>query len=292
MKSKILGLALLFSAACTNVGPNEIGILVDKCNGGGVQVKPLETGYRYVSPFCEDVIEFPTKVYNLVFSESTHEGDKRNTELHIPSKEGMDLKLDVALAYRIDPPKGPAFYKKWKTTADNLPQFENSFLLNIIREKLREEVVKYPVEEIYTNQEKIRGLVQQSLAKHLYEEGLVVENFSISGLRLPDSVRQQVEAKVAATQAAQTAENKVRQIKAQALQAVAEAEGQAAAALTKAEGEAKAKKLKADAEAYYVKTVTSALTKDFVDYTKAQRWDGKLPHINGASGGMILQLKE
>jgi len=287
----ILGLSLI--GACSNIGPSEVGVRIDKCSGGGVESTPVPTGWTWVSPFCQDLIEFPIKVNNFTMAQSVHEGDIADTSIHVQSKENMDLSVDLTISYRIDPTQAPKFYKKWKIDGDSLHQFENNFIRNLTREILREAVVKYSAEDVYGKQNEIHSSVQAILTKRLNEEGLVVENFSINQIRVPERIKAAIETKVAAIQEAQAAENKVRQIKAQAAQSVAEAEGRAASAIASADGEAKARKLKADGEAYYVTTVQRALTKEYVDYVRAQRWDGNLPHVvSGAGSNMMLQLKE
>lgn len=287
----ILGLSL--AGACSNIGPSEVGVRIDKCSGGGVENTPVPTGWTWVSPFCQDLIEFPIKVMNFTMSQSHNEGEATDTSIHVQSKENMDLSVDLTISYRIEPTQAPKFYKKWKIDGENLHTFENNFIRNLTRELLRECVVKYSAEDIYGKQNEIHGTVQAILTKRLGEEGLVVENFSINQIRVPERIKAAIENKVAAIQEAQAAENKVRQIKAQATQAVAEAEGKAASAIAAAEGEAKARKLKADGEAYYVTTVQRSLTKEYVDYIRAQRWDGQLPNVvSGAGSNMMLQLKE
>ena len=281
MKKLILALLMVLSGCFTNIEPSEVGVLINKCSGGGVQEDPLTTGWHFIGPFCEDVIEFPTKVNSLVLSKSLHEGASIDTSLHIQSKENMDLSTDVTLNYAVLPVKAPAFYKKWKIDGTNIQHFENTFLVSLIRENLRAEVVKYTAETVYANQENIRVAVEMSLSKRLESEGIHVENFSINQIRVPESVKTAIEAKVAAIQTAEAAKNKITQITAQAEQVVAEAKGAA-----------EAKRLAADAEAYKITTITKALNPAYIELTKATKWNGELPRVQSGTGGMILQMKD
>ena len=62
---------------------------------------------------------------------------------------------------------------------------------------------------------------------------------------------------------------------------------QAEQAKIKAEGQAEATRIKADAEAEAVSKVAGAMTKEYIDYTKAQAWDGKLPTVSGGTGTIV-----
>ena len=59
------------------------------------------------------------------------------------------------------------------------------------------------------------------------------------------------------------------------------AEANAKIAVAKAEGEAKAMKIKADAEAYYNRTIAASLSKLIIQEDWIEKWDGKLPQVQG-----------
>ena len=101
-------------------------------------------------------------------------------------------------------------------------------------------------------------------------EGFTVTEFT-SQITPPESLRQMIEAKNAAVQAALKAENEVK-----------EAEANAKIAVAKAEGEARAMKIKADAEAYYNRTIAASLSPLIVQEDWIEKWDGKLPQVQGS----------
>ena len=63
---------------------------------------------------------------------------------------------------------------------------------------------------------------------------------------------------------------------------VKEAEANAKIAVAKAEGEARAMKIKADAEAYYNRTIAASLSPLIVQEDWIEKWDGKLPQVQGS----------
>ena len=64
---------------------------------------------------------------------------------------------------------------------------------------------------------------------------------------------------------------------------VEKAKAEAEIAIAKAEGEAKAMRIKADAEAYYNMKISSSLTHNIVLEDWIEKWDGKLPQMQGNS---------
>ena len=110
----------------------------------------------------------------------------------------------------------------------------------------------------------------------LTTEGFVVTEFT-SQITPPESLRQMIDAKNAAVQAALKAENEVKQ-----------AEANAKIAIAKAEGEAQAMKIKADAEAYYNRTISASLTHNIVLEDWIEKWDGKMPQIQGNNNMMPM----
>ena len=89
-----------------------------------------------------------------------------------------------------------------------------------------------------------------------------------------------IDAKNRAVQAALKATNEIK-----------EAEANAKIAVAKAEGNAKAMKIKADAEAYYNRTIAASLTQYIVMEDYIEKWDGKLPTVQGGQGMMFDMSK-
>lgn len=82
-------------------------------------------------------------------------------------------------------------------------------------------------------------------------------------------------------QAALKAENEVKK-----------AEADAKIAVAKAEGEAKAMRVKADAEAYYNTKISASLTDRIVAEDWIEKWDGKMPSVQGGGNMMpVINLK-
>ena len=62
------------------------------------------------------------------------------------------------------------------------------------------------------------------------------------------------------------------------------ANAEAEVAKIQADAEAYTTRVKAEAEADANKKISASLTKDLIEYTQVQSWDGKLPVYNGGNG--------
>jgi len=162
-------------------------------------------------------------------------------------------------------------------------------------------IVKMPIQDIYgAGKSKMLDDVTEKCRVKLGVDGVIIDQLTINGaLRLPQNVADAINNAMAATQNAIQSENKVRQIKAEADQAVAAANGAAEAARKKAQGEADALIIKtkaesesrlvaAEADAKANKMVTGSLSQQVLQYKAVNNWDGKLPtYMGGNSIPMI-----
>jgi regulator of protease activity HflC (stomatin/prohibitin superfamily) len=146
------------------------------------------------------------------------------------------------------------------------------------------------VQAIYgAEKSKLVADVTKKLQDQLGKDGIIIDQLTINGaLRLPENVATAINRAMEATQQAIQAENKVRQVKAEAEQAVTLAEGQAAAARARARGEADARLITSKAEARANLILRYSTSGSVLQYRALERWNGKLPVMNG--GGALPML--
>lgn len=255
----------------------------------------LKTGWVFFNPLTEQVVEFPTSVQNIVLSASPHEGKTVDESITFSSIEGVNANADVGFSFHIDPVLAPHLYARFKQS--DMKELAYGYMRNVIREAFSDVASKMPIQEIYgAGKTKMLNDVITKCKESLGKDGVVIDQLTINGaLRLPENVAQAINNAMAATQNAIQSENKVRQIKAEAEQAIAAAHGAAEAARQKAQGEADALIIKTDAEA---KTrlveaesmakanakLQGSLTPQVINYKAINAWDGKLPTYLGTSG--------
>jgi len=272
----LLAALMIGSSACyTVVEPGHAGIKVNMSGGNrGVDRLTVTSGRVFYNPITERVFEYPTFVQTAVWTATSDEGSPNNEEITFNSKEGIKFTSDISLSYQIYDSMIPAFYVKFRS--DDIRTFTHGFLRNVARDGFTELAPEYTAEEIYSSKMgELRQRVQDRINSIVGLYGVHVEQFGFIGApRPPESIVAAISAKTAAIQNAFAAENRLRQIEAEAQQTIAKAEGEAGAN----------------------KALTSSLTPSLLEWRMlgiqeqlAQKWNGQLPTYTG--GGMpMLQL--
>lgn len=280
MKSgKILTILLLAgimgsTTACyTVVEPGHAGVKVNLSGGErGVADLPVLTGRVWYNPVNTRVFEYPTFVQTAVWTKSVDEGSKMNEEISFNSKEGITFTADISLSWQIKRESVPAFYVKFRN--DDVSAFTHGFLRNIARDAFTEIGPNYTTEEIYsTRMGELVDNVRARTDSLVKPYGVNLEQFGFIGApRPPDNIVNALNSKTQAIQDASAAENKLRQITAEANQAVA-----------KAQGEAKSNQ-----------ALASSVTSQLLEWRRltiqekmTAKWDGKLPTLMGGTVPMI-----
>lgn len=314
----ISGTLLLFSivfAACTltRVDVGHIGVKVKLAGSDrGVQDMQLKTGWVWYNPLTEQVVEFPISVQNIILTKDPNEGadpKDKDTKAHtvdesltFSSIEGVNANADVGFSFHIDPQQAPHLYARFRQ--NDMRELAYGYMRNVLREAFSEVASKMPIQEIYgAGKSKLLADVTKKCSEVLGKDGILIDQLTINGaLRLPPNVAEAINNAMAATQNAIQSENKVRQVKAEADQAIAAAHGAAEAARQKAQGESDALliKTKAESEARLIAanseakanaTVQTSLTPQIIQYKATTNWDGKLPTYMGGNSVPMISVK-
>ena len=247
MKSKlILGLLSLFmvfsmtscmekvDAGCEGIKVNLYGS--DK----GVDDASLVTGIVWYNPWTTTVYEYPTYVQTIDYEPFT-----------INAKDGSEFTVDPTVSLKIIDGKSPAVFKKYRK---ELNEVIRGTLYNYVKDAFRIQLNKYTTDEIVSNRDMVEKAIEAHLSKALLKENFQLEQLT-SGLKYPQSIVDAVNAKNAAIQKAQKAQNEL--------------------AVVKAEAEKKVVAAQAEAEANKLRT--QALTPMILKQQWIDKWDGKLP---------------
>lgn len=272
----IIAIAFMFSvSSCDSVPVGSVGIKVNKYGGDkGVDATVLGVG-RYWLGWNEDLYLFPTYQVNYSFTQSATEGSPTNEEFSFQTVEGMDCTVDLGITMHYDVDK---IVKMFSTYRKGEEEIRSIVIRNAVRDALIEIAGSMPVETVYgAGKGKLRDSVQTLVKSRLKSTGIILDKISLIGsVRIPDAVRNSLNAKVQMTQDAQKVENEVAKETAQANIRVA-----------KAKGEADAMRIKADAEAYYNRTVSSSLTTTIVELKRIEKWDGAYRVQYGLTGNIL-----
>ena len=279
MKKMILAIvAVVFVmgfSSCDSVPVGSVGVKVNKFGGDkGVDATVLGVG-RYWLGWNEDLYLFPTYQVNYSFTQSATEGSPDNEEFSFQTIEGMDCTVDLGITMHYDVDK---IVKMFSTYRKGEEEIRSIVVRNAVRDALIEIAGSMPVETVYgAGKGKLRDSVQTLVRARLKSSGIILDKISLIGsVRIPESVKNSLNAKVQMTQDAQRVENEVAKETAQANIRVA-----------KAKGEADAKRIEADGEAYYNRTVSSSLTPQIVELKRIEKWDGEYRVQYGLTGNIL-----
>ena len=272
----------LVDATLTRIDAGHVGIKVNLAGSArGVQDIPIVTGWVFYNPLTEQIVSFPISVQNVVWTASPNEGRVVDESITFSSQEGVNVNSDIGLSFHIDSAKAPHLYLRFREP--DVMVLADGYMRNAVREAFNDIASRMVVQEIYgAGKGKLVADVSNRLREVLGSDGFIIDQLTINGaLRLPENVAQAINRAMEATQNAIQAENRVRQVRAEAEQNVAQAHGGAEAARQRAEGEADAVLIRARADARANEVIRLSTTGTVLQYRAIERWDGKLPMMQG-----------
>jgi regulator of protease activity HflC (stomatin/prohibitin superfamily) len=284
----LIVIAIVLASCTTRVDAAHVGIRVKLAGSSrGVDDIPQVTGWVFYNPLTEQIIQFPISVQNIVWTKDPHEGSARDESITFASQEGANINCDVGLAFMIEPKMAPHIYLKFQK--NDLMLLASGYVRNALREAFNNEASLMPVQEIYgSGKGKLVANVRKRIQDQLGPDGFIIDQISINQLRLPENIATSINRSLEATQQAVQAENRVRQVKAEAEQAVTQARGQAEAARERARGEADSRLITAKAEAKSNLILRASMSPIVLQYRALERWNGKLPVMNGGGSMPLL----
>ncbi len=184
----ILIIVIYFSASVfiTKIPAGNIGV-VDVF--GSVSNEYLVSGIHLVSPFSK-IILFSTQTQIITMSET------------VPSKEGMEIKLEAAALFHLDPQRGIAMYKE---VGEN---YIDKVVVPQFRSVLRSVTSAHDAKDLYSAQARISmtAALKAELTELLFARGLIVESTPLKNLVLPITLQNAIQEKLRAEQESQKME--------------------------------------------------------------------------------------
>lgn len=266
----ILVIAMLFSG-CSRmyIDPGNVGVRVNLYGSdkGVSDTDIVDPGAVWYNSWYTAYYEFPT--YNQQAKWARQ--NQVDESISFNSIEGSTVNCDIGLSYHFIREKVPHVFKKFRKDASEIT---HGFLRQRVQDAFNEHASTMKVTDIFGGKKHELLLnVTKDIQDELKEDGFEVEAISFLGaFRVDPQVEATINQGIAASQQAIAAENKVRQIKAEADQAIERARGESESILLKAKAESESNELLA-------KSVTPAL----IQYQALLRWDGVLPKFTGSS---------
>ena len=245
----IIPLVLFIGTMCiTFIPANTVGIKYSAITG--VSEDTLNEGLAFKSPI--------DKIYTI--DTTIHE--RTVEKVSVQTKDAQWVSMDVNIKYSVNSSNAFKVFKSYKTL-DNL---QENLIANATQRSIEEVTTKYNVIAVLGEERNgIYTEIENNLKERLANEGVDLKFITIKDTDAGEAIEQAIAEEAVAKKAVETAQQKQEQAKIEAN-----------TKLIEAEGEAKANAVK-----------TEALTDQVLLEMWINKWDGKLPTVNGSDGTMV-----
>lgn len=138
----------------------------------------------------------------------------------VPSKEGMNVRLDLSILFRLDSELAPSIYKTIGM------DYINIFIAPQLRAKVRSATTNYEAKALYTSErEAIAMSIHSELSKPFADRGIYLERVLLRSITLPDQLAKAIEAKLQSEQEAERMKFVLQREEQEALRKEIEAKG-------------------------------------------------------------------
>ncbi|CAJ0791842.1 prohibitin family protein [Ralstonia holmesii] len=259
------------------IPPGYTGIKINRLVDRGITHENVVTGFVFYNPVQTAIIQYPTYVQRVIWTQDVNEGHALNEELTFNTKDAVPVNVDVAVSYQLDRDKVPAFYTNFR--ADRIETFTHGYLRDTARNVIVAIGSEYNFDDVNGGKkEEFVARLTNELDTRLTPLGVSIKQFGIVGsLRPPRSLLDAVSAKTKAIQDAIRTENEVRSAQAEAKKKVAIAEGEAAANQTLASS---------------LDDRLLAWERLKLERAAIEKWNGVTPSVmaGGNGGGMLFNI--
>ncbi len=222
-------LVMIFLTSCATVLPDQVGV---KRRFGRIQDKVRQPGLVGFNPFTTRLIRVPIRTMNLAITEN------------LPSKEGLTIRSESSILYRIKPSSVPQILKETGM------EYEEMLILPVFRSAASDICSKYDAKDMHSAK---RTIIEQEIKNRLVEvceeKGFVIESILLKSISLPAGLSKSIEAKLEAEQDALRMQFVLDRQRQEAQRQIIDAEGIKEIARIQAEGKKNATILASEAKA-------------------------------------------
>jgi regulator of protease activity HflC (stomatin/prohibitin superfamily) len=230
----------------------------------GVAKYQYKTGWVVYNDWTEQVKEFPLFQQHIEYDAQ-----------QVITKGGFAATIKPSFNYSL---REDAIGEMFVNLRLDIKEVEQGWLKNAIVSSVNDVANRWEVDAIFNKREEFESAIIVECNKR------VSKWFTVSQLRTniipPKSLQQAIEGKTKAVQEAQAAQQRTLVAQAEAFEKIAIARGDSAKSVIDAQASALTMKLK-----------QKEITPLYVEFLKAQKWDGKLPTTVAGGSGTFLNIK-
>jgi regulator of protease activity HflC (stomatin/prohibitin superfamily) len=259
-------ISLIQPFAIERIDAGHKGIVVNLSGSErGVASYQYTTGWVVYNTWFKQVLEFPTYQQHIEYDDQV-----------VITKGGFSATIKPSFNYSLKP---EAIGEMFENLRLSVKEIEQGWLKNAIVGAVNDEANKWEVDSIFSNRQQFEAAIVAECNLRL------TKWFDVSQLRTnitpPEALQESIIAKTKAIQQAEASEQ-------QAIAAIAE--GKRKVAVARADSAETI--INAQAAAKSIKIKQTELSPLYIEYLKAQAWDGKLPTTIAGSSGTFLNIKQ
>jgi regulator of protease activity HflC (stomatin/prohibitin superfamily) len=193
----------------------------------------------------------------------------------VNTSDGKSVNVDVVYSYHMEPNRLPHIFTKFRRK--EAPEIEAGYIKTQMKTVMQSITTKYSVLCVYTeHRQEVTNEIFQSLAELLGKDGIVLESFSLSDVRIDSNTLKTIQAIADAQNKQEYLKREQKNKEQEVINNKIEAEGKKQVAIIEAQGKAEANRI-----------LEQSLTPAIVQYEWIKKWDGKQPLVQGNSNPFI-----
>ncbi len=251
-------LIVIFGAIRIN-SPTQVSVVTTLGQISSVQ----NSGLYFKIPFVSKDYIYDTAIQSIECIDN--QGKENCKTLNASTKDLQDVRTAVQVSYQIDPTNVKALFK----LVQDQQTFNNIIVPSTVAESLKVVTAKYTGEELVLKRTEVKEGIEKELQSRLDPYFLKVKSLNIVNFDFSASYQKEIDLKVATQQQVLQKDEELRRVQAESKIAVTKAQAEADAA--NIQGEALRK------------------NPEILELKKIEKWDGKLPQVQGG-GQPIIDL--
>lgn len=270
----ILILLIVLFTAINSIGinsPTEVSVVTTF----GKALSHTDGGFYLKAPFVSRDNKYSTALQSIECI--TGEGRDTCKNLDASTKDLQQVKISVQVGYTLNPDKVIDFYK----LVQDQTFFNNVIFPQIISEGVKTATARYTSEELVTRRGDLKLDSENEIKIRLEKYSLILRDANIANIGFSDAYQKAIESK-----------NIVEQETKRAVLEKQKAQAEAEIKLTQAEVDAKTKQIIAEAEARSNERISKSITPELLQKQTIEKWDGKLPQVQGSGVNNIIDLSK
>jgi regulator of protease activity HflC (stomatin/prohibitin superfamily) len=233
-------------------------------NDRGVSNYQYKTGWVLYNSWISQMLEFPTYQQHIEYEVQ-----------EVITKGGFSASIKPSFNYSL---REDAIGDMFINLRLSIKEVEQGWLKNAIVSSVNDVANRWEVDEIFNKREEFESAIINECNKR------VSKWFVVSQLRTnivpPKSLQAAIESKTTAIQQAQAEDQKAKTAEAEARKKIAIAKGDSADIV-----------IRANADAMAIKIRQTEITTQYIEYIKADKWNGVLPTTITSGTGTFLNIK-